>query len=101
MHSLRVAKFYPKVGSRRTTKIKSPVFLITILVVLILLPYHLYVVLVLILLVLLEGKLLGQFFYKKSGSQEDKQALILGCPHLFFWSQRMRGSLNFATLAHL
>ena len=47
----RVAKFDPKVGSRRrTTKIKHLVVLIIILVVLILLPYSMYVVLVLILL---------------------------------------------------
>ena len=49
----RVAKFDPKVGSRRTTKIKNLVALIIILVVLILLPYSMYVVLVLILLFLL------------------------------------------------
>ena len=49
----RVAKFDPKVGSRRTTKIKNLVVLIIILVVLILLPYHMHVVLVFILLFLL------------------------------------------------
>ena len=49
----RVAKFDPKVGSRRTTKIKNRVVLIIILVVLILLPYYMYVVLVPILLFLL------------------------------------------------
>ena len=51
--SSRVAKFDPKVGSRRTTKIKNLVVLVIILVVLILLPYYMYVVLVLILLFLL------------------------------------------------
>ena len=51
----RVAKFDPKVVSRRTTKIKNLVVLVIILVVLILLPYYyiMYVVLVLILLFLL------------------------------------------------
>ena len=49
----RVAKFDPKDGSRRTTKIKNLVVLVIILVVLILLPYYMYVVLVLILLFLL------------------------------------------------
>ena len=49
----RVVKFDPKVGSRRITRIKSPVVLIIILVILILLPYYMYVVLVLILLFLL------------------------------------------------
>ena len=38
--SSRVAKFDPKVGSRRTTKIKNLVVLVIILVVLILLPYY-------------------------------------------------------------
>ena len=38
---------------------------------------------------------MGQFFHKKSGSQQDNQALILGCPHLW---PRTRGRLNFATL---
>ena len=47
-------KFDPKVGRRRTTKIKNLVVLVIILVVLILLPYYMYyVVLVLILLFLL------------------------------------------------
>ena len=50
---VRVAKFDPKVGSRRTTKIKNLVVLVFILTVLILLPYHMYVVLVLTLLFLL------------------------------------------------
>ena len=36
----RVAKFDPKVGSRRTTKNKNLVVLFIILVVLILLPYY-------------------------------------------------------------
>ena len=49
----RLAKFVPKVGSRRSTKIKNLVVLVIILVVLILLPYYMYVVLVLILLFLL------------------------------------------------
>ena len=49
----RVAKFDPKVGGRRTTKIKNLVVLVIILVVLVLLPYYMYVVLVLILLFLL------------------------------------------------
>ena len=49
----RVAKFNPKVGSRRTTKIKNLAVLVIILVVLILLPYYMYVVLVLLLLFLL------------------------------------------------
>ena len=49
----RVAKFDPKVGSRRTTKIENLVVLVIILVVLILLPYYMYVVQVLILLFLL------------------------------------------------
>ena len=49
----RVAKFDPKVGSRRTTKIENLVVLDIILVVLILLPYYMDVVLVLILLFLL------------------------------------------------
>ena len=35
----RVAKFDPKVGSRRTTKIENLVILGSVLVVLILLPY--------------------------------------------------------------
>ena len=48
-----VAKFDPKAGSRRTTKIKNLVALVIILVVLILLPYYMLVVLVLILLFLL------------------------------------------------
>ena len=43
-----VAKFDPKVGSQRTTKIKNLVVLVIILVVLILLLYYMYVVLVLI-----------------------------------------------------
>ena len=30
---------------------------------------------------------MGQFFHKKSGSQENNQASILGCPHLFFGHQ--------------
>ena len=38
--AIRVAKFDPKVGSRRTTKIKNLVVLVIILVVLILLPYY-------------------------------------------------------------
>ena len=37
---------------------------------------------------------MGQFFYKKSGSQEDNQASILGCPHLFF-GRRGRKALEF------
>ena len=41
----RVAKFNPKVGNRRTTKIKNLVILVIILGVLILLPYYMYVVL--------------------------------------------------------
>ena len=49
----RVSKFNPKVGSRRTTKIKNLVVLVIILVVLILLPYYMYVGLVLTLLFLL------------------------------------------------
>ena len=58
----RVAKFYPKVGSRRTTKIKNLVVLVIILVVLILFSYHMYVVLVLILLFLLvRERKLGRF----------------------------------------
>ena len=48
MPSDRVAKFDPKVGSQRTTKIKNLVVLVIILVVLILLPYYMYVVLLLI-----------------------------------------------------
>ena len=36
----RVAKFDPKVGSLRTTKMKNLVVLVIILVVLILLPYY-------------------------------------------------------------
>ena len=51
-----VAKFDPKVGSRRTTKIKNLVVLVIILVGLILLPFYMYVVLVLILLFLLIRK---------------------------------------------
>ena len=27
---------------------------------------------------------MGQFFHKKSGSQEDNQASMSGCPHLYF-----------------
>ena len=50
---IRVAKLDPKVGSRRTTKIKNLVVLVIILAVLILLPNYMYVVLVLILLFLL------------------------------------------------
>ena len=49
----RVAKFDPKVGRQKTTKIKSAVVLILILVILILFPQNMYVVLVLILLFLL------------------------------------------------
>ena len=49
----RLAKFDPKVGSRRTTKFANLVFLIIILVVLILLPYYMYMILVFILLSLL------------------------------------------------
>ena len=49
----RVAKFDPKVGSRRTTKIKSLVILAFILVTLVLLTYYMHVVLVLTLLFLL------------------------------------------------
>ena len=49
----RVAKFNPKVGSRRTTKIKNLVVRVIILVVLILLPNYMHVVLDLILLFLL------------------------------------------------
>ena len=30
---------------------------------------------------------MGRFFHKKSGSQEDNQASILGCPHLFVGRQ--------------
>ena len=47
------AKFDPKVGIQRTTKIKNLVVLVIILVVPISLPYYMYVVLVLILLFLL------------------------------------------------
>ena len=47
-----VAKFSPKVGSRRTTKNENLVVVI-ILVALILLPHYMYVVLVLVLLFLL------------------------------------------------
>ena len=39
----RIAKFDPKVGSLRTTKIKNLVVLVIILVVLILLPYNICV----------------------------------------------------------
>ena len=39
----KVAKFDPKVGSRRTTKILNLVALIMIVVVLILLPFYIYV----------------------------------------------------------
>ena len=39
---IRVAKFDPKVGSQRTTKIKNLVVLVIILVVLIMLPYYMY-----------------------------------------------------------
>ena len=46
-------KFDPKVGSRRTAKIKNLVVLVIFLVVLILLIYYMYVVLVLMLLFLL------------------------------------------------
>ena len=53
IHSLRVAKFDPKVGSRRTANIKNLVVLVFILVVLILSPYYMYVELVLMLLFLL------------------------------------------------
>ena len=38
---------------------------------------------------------MGQFFHKKSGSQEDNQTSILGYPHLLFGR---RGRLNFVTL---
>ena len=58
----RVAKFDPKVGSRRTTKIQNLVVLVIILVVLILLPNYMYVILVLILLFLLvRERLLERF----------------------------------------
>ena len=40
-------------------------------------------------------KFLGQFFHKISGTQEDNQASIFGCLHLF---HGCRGRLNFATL---
>ena len=50
---VRVAKFDPKVGSRRTIEIKNLVVLIIILVVVILVPYYMFVVVVLILLFLL------------------------------------------------
>ena len=53
INTARVAKFNPKIGSRRTTKIKNLDVLVIILVVLILLPYYIYVILVLILLFLL------------------------------------------------
>ena len=52
LKSIRAAKFDPKVGSRRATKIENLV-LVIVLVALILLPYYMYVVLVLILLFLL------------------------------------------------
>ena len=50
---IREAKFDPKVGSRRTTKIKNLAVLVVILGVLILLPYYMYVLLVFTLLFLL------------------------------------------------
>ena len=40
IRTVSVAKFDPKVGSRRTTKIKNLAVLAIILVVLILLPYY-------------------------------------------------------------
>ena len=66
---LRVAKFDPKVGSRRTTKIKNLVVLVIILVVLILLPYYMYVELVLILLFLLVRE--RKSFHTKSFTQKN------------------------------
>ena len=48
----REAKFDPKVGSWRTTKIKNLVVLVIILVVLILLPYSMYVVLYIVLILM-------------------------------------------------
>ena len=52
-YGIRVAKFDPNVISQRTTKIKSLVVLIIILVVLIFLPDKMYLVLVLIHMILL------------------------------------------------
>ena len=43
-----LAKLDPKVGSRRTTKIKNLIVLIIIVVALVVLPYHIYVVLALV-----------------------------------------------------
>ena len=33
---------------------------------------------------------MGQFFHKNSGSQEDNQVSILGCPHLFLVAEDER-----------
>ena len=38
---------------------------------------------------------MGQFFHKKSGSQEDNQASFLGCPHLFFCFAEEARTLEF------
>ena len=41
------------------------------------------------------GQLLSKYFSKISGSQEDNQISIFGCPHSFFGR---RGHANFAIL---